>query len=60
VLVNVKLTSFRTPYPPYLDGGSTAAYSAYGKELEKLRKREDFFIELPVVTGLRIERRHGV
>ena len=31
-------------------GGSTAAFIATGEKLEKLRKREDFFIELPVVV----------
>ncbi|HIJ95955.1 MAG TPA: hypothetical protein HPP94_09505 [Desulfuromonadales bacterium] len=30
-------------------GGSTAAFVASGKKLEKLRKREDFFKEIPVV-----------
>ena len=31
-------------------GGCTAAFVAAGEKLEKLRKREDFFIELPVVV----------
>lgn len=33
-------------------GGSTAAFIASGEKLEKLRKREDFFREMPVIVGI--------